>query len=396
MDALSLKPLNKSARFDMRLGIVTQVKHWESINGQLLAYEPYVREIRIWADLFAQVEIYAPAAEGPVEGNLAPYDRTNIVWRRMTYNGAEGSKARLIRLSQLPRLAIGIKELIQANDLVQLRGPSHAALIGTLVVGLMRRQAITKYAGLFDHFEGERATARFERWLLRRPSNHHCALVYGPTSQSHLISFRPALMDSLELTKAAQLSSNKSIQPPFQLLAVGRLTAVKGFDLALLGLSELRRQRPDLVWEFTLVGDGPEAKALRELANESCIADQVQFTGALSFAEVQKFYARSHIVIMPGVQEGWPKTIAEAWAHCAIPVAADAGLVPWILRQDTGVLFRPHPEGLAEVMAQLLDNPNRMRSMARTIPQRAKDLSLDNFKTELEKVLIEFFNLSRC
>jgi len=100
------------------------------------------------------------------------------------------------------------------------------------------------------------------------------------------------------------------------------------------------------------------------------------------------------VAIMPGVLEGWPKIIAEAWAHGAIPVAASAGLVPWILQEeDAGVHFYPTPAGLANALVKLLGDPERMKSMSRKLMPRAEDLSLDSFKKRLEQVLVNHCGL---
>jgi len=173
-------------------------------------------------------------------------------------------------------------------------------------------------------------------------------------------------------------------------LSVGRLEPEKGFDLAIRGLGELRRLRPELDWKYTLIGDGPAADGLRQQALQSGIADRILFTGALPFNEVQKHYAEAHVAIMPGIVEGWPKIIAEAWAHGAIPVAASAGIVPWILEdKDVGVQFHPTPTGLAEALIELLDDPERLKTMSEKLMPRAEELSLESFKNRLEHVLIE-------
>ena len=42
-------------RFDLRLGVLSQVPHWIGRDATPWAYEPYVREMRLWADLFTAV-----------------------------------------------------------------------------------------------------------------------------------------------------------------------------------------------------------------------------------------------------------------------------------------------------------------------------------------------------
>ena len=93
---------------------------------------------------------------------------------------------------------------------------------------------------------------------------------------------------------------------------------------------------------------------------------------------------------MPGTKEGWPKIIAESWAHGAIPVAAAAGLVPWILGDSqSGVSFEPNAKALADALERLLRSPDAMGEMSKGLYGMAQDLSLDRFKERLEGVLVE-------
>jgi glycosyltransferase involved in cell wall biosynthesis len=252
---------------------------------------------------------------------------------------------------------------------------------------------ITKWAGFFGDFPGERIPARIERALARRSRGP--VLIYGPAAQSHLVSFPPALMSVAELERGAVLAQRRAWNPPWRILSVGRLLNVKGFDLALRGLGRLRVLDPDLAWAFTLIGDGPEAEALRQLAVDVGIADRVHFAGAQNFGVVQERYAEAHAVIMPGVVEGWPKIIAEAWAHAAVPVAARAGLVPWIIGDGgAGVIFDPTPDGLGIALRELLSSPTRMRALSARGPACAAELSLESFTSRLERVLVDECGLS--
>jgi colanic acid/amylovoran biosynthesis glycosyltransferase len=197
-------------------------------------------------------------------------------------------------------------------------------------------------------------------------------------------------MSSEELQQAREISADRRWVSPWQILSVGRLVPVKGFDLAIRALGELRRNRPELDWNFTLVGDGTARQSLEALARECGIADWTTFTGALPFQQVQEHYAAAHVAIMPGIKEGWPKIIAEAWAHGTIPVAASAGLVPWILQdENAGVVFKPNPAALADALARLLQSPLRMHEMSEGLYCHADELSLEQFQARLERVLVQ-------
>ena len=105
---------------------------------------------------------------------------------------------------------------------------------------------------------------------------------------------------------------------------------------------------------------------------------------------MQVHYAQAHAVIMPGVMEGWPKPIAEAWAHGAVPLAAAGGIVPWILRdKEAGVTFPPTGDGLANALLSLLADATTLTRMSERGPDLARKLSLECFTERLERVLVE-------
>ncbi len=374
----------------MTLGVIGHAPHWIGPDGTPWAYEPYVREMRIWADLFGRVRICSPAGDGPLAGNLAPYRRGNIDWNPVPYTLSYGPAGAARRLFRIPGLFLHAWRTVLASDFLLIRSPGHFGFAGALLARWQKKKSITKWAGENGPYPGERIPSRLDRLFQGIPNPLHPVLVYGPARRSHQVSFFPALMTSEELSRARALAASKTWSFPWKILSVGILEAVKGFDLAIRGLAELFRKRPDLDWEFTLVGEGSRRSELRAMADQTGIGSRVRLTGALPFEQVQALYAASNVVVMPGVKEGWPKVIAEAWAHGAMPVAARAGLVPWILEEGSaGVVFDPDPEGLAEALESLMSEPARLESMAAGLFARAAELSLEQFGVRLERVLVE-------
>ncbi|MEW6510876.1 MAG: glycosyltransferase [Bacteroidota bacterium] len=377
-------------RFSMRLGVIGAPAHWVGPDGAYRAYEPYVREMRIWADLFSRVIVCGHGGEGPMTGNLASYDRENIEVRPVRYTREYGFSGMSRRLTQLPGLVRSAYHTLMDSDFVLLRSPSHFGLVGAVLVRMKKKPSLTKWAGENATYKGERIPSRINRFLEALPSTTHHTLVYGRPLYDHQISFLPALMSNGELSLAREIAQERQWQPPWKILCVGRLERAKNFDLAIRGLGELRRRHPELSWLFTLVGEGTQKRSLQVLAAECGVADRVTLPGALPFREVQEHYGRSHIVIMPGVKEGWPKIIAEAWAHGAFPIASRAGNVPWILNDpSSGTVSEPTPEGLADALAQALADTDRLNRLSHSLPRCAEALSLDQFKVRLERVLVE-------
>jgi glycosyltransferase involved in cell wall biosynthesis len=346
--------------------------------------------MRLWANLFHHVTICSPAGEGEPRIPLVGYDRPNVTWVPVKYSGRQGGLGAMIRLCQLPIVCVTSHKVIRHSDFLLFRSPDHIGFVGAILSRLMGRDSITKWAGDRGPRKGEPISVMVDRLFQDIPSRHHHILVYGKEERRHHISFFPALMSSNELAAAQGLTQNKSFCPPWKILMVGRLEPGKGFDLALQGLRQLRDDLPNLPWECTVVGDGSQYPLLKEIAAASNVRGLVRFTGPLPFEKVQEEYANSHFLVMPSTNEGWPKVIAEAWAHGCLPIAAPARLVPWILRRPgSGVIFDPSPAGLSRAIREVCASSGQLATLSKALFSFAAELSLDNFQRQLERVLVE-------
>lgn len=118
------------------------------------------------------------------------------------------------------------------------------------------------------------------------------------------------------------------------LLAIGRLVAVKGFDLLLQSIAAVRRELPDA--ELTIVGAGPEAAALRGQCRELGLDQAVRFAGAVENPE--QYFPGATAFVLSSRHEGLPNALLEA-AAAGLPLVAlpaSQGIVD-LLREKPGV-----------------------------------------------------------
>jgi glycosyltransferase involved in cell wall biosynthesis len=225
------------------------------------------------------------------------------------------------------------------------------------------------------------------------PNPQNIILRYGPSRNKREISFFPALMSSEEINLAKKISTpNKWKRDKFIFLLVGRLSPVKGFDLVINGLGLLADLKPEFEFELKVIGDGPQKDDLIKLSIENKIDTSVDFLGSMSFDNVQKQYANANFLLMPGVKEGWPKTIPEAWAHLCIPIGSASGLVPTIIDDNkTGFLFKPTPIDFANRLITIINiDREKLLEVANSSYDKVLEMSLEKFGSNLQTILENF------
>lgn len=382
--------------FKIRLGTITQTNHWIKSGGEIIAYEPYVREMRIWSDLFHEVEIFTPLTTSPQKGSLCTYDRPNIFFRFVWYNTHIFRWGFLVRFFQLPVVFFQMAAFIWRHDFLLIRSPGHFSFMAHVLVVLFRKKSITKFAGYFGYFKGERIPSIVERFFMRHfLGRKNVVLVYGKSIKPNFISYFPLLLSKSEIKQLERLEVKRQEHDIFRFYSLGRLTKVKGYDLAIQGLGELYSQNPAVKWHYHLIGDGPELGALKTLAASLNIVDRITFEGRQPYLNAMQMIKLADAVLMPGVMEGWPKVVVEAWVAGTIPICANAGLLPEVIRpSENGFLFDPNPVSFAETCQRLfvLDQEERER-IVNNGRLYAQKLSADAFKEGVQDLCKQKFEL---
>lgn len=125
--------------------------------------------------------------------------------------------------------------------------------------------------------------------------------------------FFPNSPDHIEFNKAITSIRNGNIYPvwqePLKVLYVGRLVKLKGLDILLNAwkICELSVKNIELI----LLGDGSERKRLEELAEELELK-HVTFLGSVDNKETLKYYAQSHLFVLPSIEEPYGAVVNEA------------------------------------------------------------------------------------
>lgn len=109
-----------------------------------------------------------------------------------------------------------------------------------------------------------------------------------------------------------------------RVLAVGRLSHEKGFDLLLRAWAQIGESRHG--WRLRIVGDGPEREPLRQLAHELGIKADIEMPGQT--VDVHTEYQAAPVFVLPSRFEGFPNALIEALASGCRCIAFDCRTGP--------------------------------------------------------------------
>ncbi len=151
-------------------------------------------------------------------------------------------------------------------------------------------------------------------------------------------------------------------------VAVGRLVAVKRFDLLVRVLDGLRSRVPGL--RAAIVGDGYERPRLEALRRELGAERWLSLPGRVGDHELVSWYRRAWVVASASRREGWGMTLTEA-AACGTPaVATDiAGHRDAVVHGETGLLADEESLGLS--LAAVLGDRSLRRRLGHGARRRA-------------------------
>lgn len=118
--------------------------------------------------------------------------------------------------------------------------------------------------------------------------------------------------------------NNSPAGRPLRLIAIGRLHWQKGLDYLLRAVAQVHRA--GLPLQLQLVGDGPAATELRQLAVELGVHDNVQWLGWHS--EPIDTLAQADLLVLPSLTEGLPNSLLEALLVGVPAIASDCDYGP--------------------------------------------------------------------
>jgi glycosyltransferase involved in cell wall biosynthesis len=165
---------------------------------------------------------------------------------------------------------------------------------------------------------------------------------------------------------------------PLQVLAIGRMTYYKGFDVLLRAIAQTSNV------ELDLVGEGDQSISLRRLAASLGVEGRTRFRGVLNNSTRDKLLSACDCLCLPSVDraESFGLVILEAMSAAKASVVSDvlgSGMSALVDHERTGLVVPSNnAQALAEAFCYLRDN----RTMSAEFGQNGRDKFLASLTIE--------------
>ncbi len=176
--------------------------------------------------------------------------------------------------------------------------------------------------------------------------------------------------------------------PTPTLVVVGRLVPHKQVEHAIDAVVGLRQEHPHV--QLTIVGSGWWEDDLRKYVAEAGAGDLVTFEGQVSEQRKHEILARSWVMLLPSLKEGWGLVIGEAGTH-RVPTVAYAsagGTCESVLHERSGLLVADQGE-FTDAVRELLRDGDRRRQLGNGAYDRSREFTWEHSQDSFARVLTE-------
>ncbi|MGW5684609.1 glycosyltransferase family 4 protein [Nonomuraea sp. NPDC003754] len=178
------------------------------------------------------------------------------------------------------------------------------------------------------------------------------------------------------------------------IVAAGRLTPVKRYELLIESFAKVAAQRPE--WSLRLYGKGTEAEPLQELIDDLGLNGRALLMGARSPIETE--WAKGSIAAVSSKLESFGMTIVEAM-RCGVPVVSvDCPFGPGEIIEDgvDGLLVREAaPSAMADALLRLIDDEPLRRAMGAAALSSARRFDPAEVALRYERLFAEHVRAPR-
>lgn len=370
----------------MIITIISHTPHYK-YDGKIYGWGPTVKEINSLSCLFSQVNHIAPVYESIPPKSTELYISNKVNFIPIKPRGGRGILNKIDILLGIPNQLLLINNYCKNSDCIQFRAPTN---MGIYVLPYLRffnkTKYWVKYAGDWN-IKIAPISYRLQRFWLKKNYNRSFVTINGKWKHqgNHLISLENPCLTTEEIKYAKSVLLNKNYSTKLILCFVGLLSKKKGLEIFLSSLEKINKN--NFIEMVYVVGDGPKSYIFK---NRAKLIKNINiiFTGAINRDELNKIYAKSHIIVLPTYSEGFPKVIAEASAYGCVPIVSNVGSIGQYINKSNGILLKNNSvDDVYKAIILLKDNLSLLKKMSLECNKISKNFSFHRYNISISKII---------
>jgi glycosyltransferase involved in cell wall biosynthesis len=343
------------------------------------------------APLVDELHIALPIHPTPVPEGTAPLDVGNIHVMPLSYPSGRNFTRKLAMIPWVVKNIGRLQKHIRQADAVHALVPGDVGTIGLVLAYLNKKPLFVRHCGTWGY--DDTLAAKFLDWLLPRIAGGRVVVMATGGGEAPPEPSNPSIewifSTSLYEHELAGLAQADPWQPgeTLDLISVGRLSRAKNVHATIAALLAIKRAYPDV--RLHVLGEGAYRPTLEAEVQRLGLGETVIFHGNVPHDEVLQRLSTADIFVFPTqTAEGFPKALLEAMASGLPCIAAPVSVIPYLLRDGTGiVLENTAPQAITTAVLDLIRDPDTMAAMGRKAREESLRYSLENWRELIRKRL---------
>jgi glycosyltransferase involved in cell wall biosynthesis len=370
----------------MIFGIITHTVH-KIKEGQIYAYEPYVREMNLWGKYVDEIIIVAPVSVNEIISIDAPYNHSNIKVITIPNFDTTSIKNTFRSILVIPKICKSIYKVMKQVNHIHLRCPGNVGLLGCIVqVFFPLKSKTAKYAGNWNPKSKQPITYRLQKWILRNTflSKNIKVLVYGnwPKQSKNILPFFTASYQQFEIKEIPKKDFNSKIK----LLFVGVFSIGKQPMLSLKATHKLINKGHNITLD--MYGNGSEFEKVQNYIDDHQLHKTINLHGNQSKEVVKQAFQKSHFLVFISKSEGWPKVVAESMFWSCLPVSTKVSCVSYMLDYgNRGALINGNSDDVVEKIESYIAHKKRYAEHVENAKKWSQQFTLDAFEKAIKELI---------
>lgn len=161
----------------------------------------------------------------------------------------------------------------------------------------------------------------------------------------------------------------------FNILFIGRLIERKGFIYLLQAFQEIAKINKNV--RLIVAGDGPLKTFFEDQAKQLSLRDKIDFLGVVKHEQINKIYQKSHVFVLPSLNEALGNVTQEALAS-GLPIITTRTGAAELMDENGFIIKKESSEDIQNSIQKLIDNPDLRKKMSIKSRELAEKMSWKN------------------